>query len=74
MHGLCTYGYAVRALVNEVLEGDVTRFKGFKARFSSVVYPGDTLTTNCWKTDEGYIVQVETQRGVVISNAVAETA
>ncbi|MBW1787499.1 MAG: MaoC family dehydratase N-terminal domain-containing protein [Deltaproteobacteria bacterium] len=72
LHGLCTYGYAVRALVNEVLEGDVTRFKSFKARFSSVVYPGDTLTTNCWNTDEGYLVQVETQRGVVMSNGVAE--
>ena len=40
LHGLCTYGYATRAIINGCLEGDQDRLKGFDARFSSPVYPG----------------------------------
>jgi acyl dehydratase len=69
LHGLCTYGIATRALVNGPLQGDVDRLKEFKARFSSVVYPGDTLTTEGWKIDGGYIIQARTDRSIVLSNA-----
>ena len=71
LHGLCTYGYATRALVTGPLDGDVGRLKEFKARFSSSVYPGDTLTTEGWKTEGGYIIQARTQNGLVLSNAMA---
>jgi acyl dehydratase len=71
LHGLCTYGFATRAIVNGVLEGDVARLKEFKARFSNTVYPGDTLTTEGWKDGGRYMVQVRTERGVVVNNAVA---
>jgi acyl dehydratase len=72
LHGLCTYGFAVRAIVKGPLDGDVDRLKSFKARFSSVVYPGDTLTTEGWQQDGRYIIQVRTERGVVMRNGVAE--
>jgi acyl dehydratase len=71
LHGLCTYGIATRSLVNGPLDGDVNRLKKFKARFSSTVYPGDTLTTEGWKTDSGYIIQAKTGNNVVLSNAMA---
>jgi len=71
LHGLCTYGIATRLLVNGPLQGDVSRLKEFKARFSSAVYPGDTLTTEGWKTDGGYIIQARTENNVVLSNALA---
>jgi acyl dehydratase len=71
LHGLCTYGIATRSLVNGPLDGDVNRLKEFKARFSSSVYPGDTLTTEGWKTDTGYIIQARTENNVVLSNALA---
>ena len=71
LHGLCTYGIAARALVNGPLAGDVSRLKEFRARFTSSVYPGDTLTTEGWKTEGGYIVQARTEKNVVLSNAVA---
>ena len=71
LHGLCTYGMATRLLVTGPLEGDVGRLKEFKARFSSTVYPGDTLTTEGWKTDGGYIIQAKTENNIVLSNAVA---
>jgi acyl dehydratase len=71
LHGLCTYGIAVRSLVNGPLDGDVNRLKEFKARFSSAVYPGDRLTTEGWRTDGGYIVQARTENSIVLSNALA---
>jgi len=69
LHGLCTYGFATRAIVNELLGGDVAGLKEFSARFSGVVYPGDTLITEGWKSDDGYIIQARTDRSVVLSNA-----
>ena len=69
LHGLCTYGFATRAIVNKLLGGDVARLKEFSARFSDVVYPGDTLTTEGWKSGDGYIVQARTERSIVLSNA-----
>ena len=71
LHGLCTYGFATRAIVNELLGGNVDRLKEFSARFSSSVYPGDTLTTQGWKGDGGYIIQAKTGNNVVLSNALA---
>jgi len=69
LHGLCTYGFATRAIVNGLLGGDVARLRELKVRFSNVVLPGDTLTTQGWKDDGRYIIQVKTDRAVVINNA-----
>lgn len=71
LHGLCTYGFATRAIVSGPLAGDVGRLKQFKARFSDVVFPGDTLTTQIWKDNGQYIVQVKTDRAVVINSGLA---
>jgi acyl dehydratase len=69
LHGLCTYGFATRVIVNNILGGDVARLKEFSARFSYVVYPGDMLITEGWHSGSGYIVQVRTERSIVLSNA-----
>lgn len=53
LHGLCTLGFATRHFVNEALGGDGTRLKALGARFSAVVYPGDTLRTEAWHTETG---------------------
>lgn len=72
LHGLCTYGYATRAIVHGLCQGDVTRFKEFKARFSDAVYPGETLTTEGWGVSTGrYTLRARTERAVVLSNAYA---
>ncbi len=68
LHGMCTYGFAARAIINGPLNGDHTRFKRMKARFSSVVYPGDTLTTKAWWMGDRYIIEVETAGGPVLKN------
>jgi acyl dehydratase len=72
LHGLCTYGHAVRAILHKVCDGEVERFKEFKARLSGVVYPGDSLVTEGWKDKGGrYLIQSRTDRGIVLSHAYA---
>jgi acyl dehydratase len=73
LHGLCTYGYATRAILHCACNGDAARFKEFKARFSGVVYPGDTLVTEGWTYTGGrYLIRSRTDRGVVLSHAYAK--
>jgi acyl dehydratase len=74
LHGLCTFGHVGRAVLQEYCGNDTSKFVGLSCRFSGVVYPGDTITTDMWDQGNGKIlVQARTQEGrVVISNAAAE--
>jgi acyl dehydratase len=56
LHGLCTYGVAGRVLVAELGGGDATRIRAVGARFTSPVFPGETLTTSVWRTEPGHAV------------------
>ena len=49
LHGLCTYGYAVRHIQNQYPDRTIT---GVKGRFSSPVLPGQTLITKMWEEGE----------------------
>lgn len=51
LHGLCTYGVAGRALVAELGGGDATKVTAIASRFSSPVFPGETLSTSIWRTE-----------------------
>jgi acyl dehydratase len=73
LHGLCTFGHAGRAILRGACGGDAQRLKSFGARFSGVVFPGDTLTTRGWDMGGQWFITTSTQEGkVVLSNAVAE--
>ncbi len=74
LHGLCSFGYACRAVLAEYCGNDPSRFAAMSVRFSGVVFPGDTITTEMWDEGAGkIIVQARTQEGrIVISNAAAE--
>ena len=56
LHGLCTYGVAGRALVSDLGGGDATRVTAIGARFTSPVFPGETLTTSIWRLEPGRAV------------------
>jgi len=56
MHGLCTYGFAGRALVAALGGGDATKVTAIGARVTSPVFPGETLTTSIWRTEPGHAV------------------
>ena len=63
LHGLCTFGYAGRALLNAVCDGDPERFQTMTARFAKPGYPGDTLSTEIWVDGEQAHFQTRSQRG-----------
>ena len=54
LHGLCTFGIACRAILQTICDYDYTLIEEFDARFSSPVFPGDTITTEMWQ--EGNII------------------
>ena len=79
LHGLCTYGFAGRALLAELAGGDAANLTSMSARFSSPVFPGETLTTSIWRTAPGRAVYRTEASGpdgattrVVLDDGVAE--
>lgn len=62
LHGLATYGFATRALVGELCDGDPDRVGSIAARFAAPVLPGETLRTRMWRTGEGAAVFRTTAR------------
>lgn len=76
LHGLCTYGHAGRAVLAAYCDNDPSRLKSFAVRFSGVVFPGETITTDMWQTEPGKIVvTARTERGEnVLTSALAEVA
>ncbi len=75
LHGLCTFGMAAKTVVESALGGEPERLAGFRARFSGHVYPGETLLTRIWATDDRLLVETATaERGApVLSNAAVTT-
>lgn len=55
LHGLCTYGIGCKAIVDNLLDGDVSQVASYGARFAGVVIPGETLQANVWKEDGKFI-------------------
>ncbi len=75
MHGLCTFGFACRALIKHLFPGEPERMRRMKVRFSRPLYPGDPIKTQIWKVEEGKALfrVVNTKTGdVVIDRGIAE--
>lgn len=66
LHGLCTYGFTGRGLLNEICGGDAGRFKSMNARFSKPVFPGDTLTVSIWVDGREALFKTTNQNGDVV--------
>ncbi|MFD9204712.1 MaoC/PaaZ C-terminal domain-containing protein [Streptomyces sioyaensis] len=49
LHGLCTYGVTLKAVVDTVLGGEVSRVTSYATRFAGVVFPGETLRLRMWR-------------------------
>ncbi len=76
LHGLCSFGVTGRAVLASICDNEPSKLKSFGARFTGVVFPGETLTTEGWKVDEKkYIIQTQTQDGrMVLGNGLVEIA
>jgi acyl dehydratase len=57
LHGLCTYGITCRAVLMTYADYDAAAFKSHAARFSSPVFPGETITVDLWR--DGPVVSFE---------------
>lgn len=53
LHGMCTYGLTAKALLDKF-----GPFDEIKARFSGIVFPGETLKVSAWKDGDVVTFQV----------------
>ena len=69
LHGLATFGVAGHAILKTMCGYDPARFKSIAGRFSSPVFPGETIRTEMWR--DGPVVSFRArlvERDVVVLN------
>lgn len=71
LHGLCSFGVVCKAAVDAMLGGDVTKVARYRVRFSSPVFPGETVVSSFWREGNQIVISAATkERGTtVLSNA-----
>jgi len=76
LHGLCTLGVAGHAILRSYCDYDASRFKSLDLRFSSPVYPGETIRTEMWRDGDvvSFRSRVVERDIVVLNNGRAEIA
>jgi acyl dehydratase len=67
LHGLCTYGVVMHAVVESALAGEAGSVTGYQARFTGHVFPGETLVTSVWEERGRYLLStVARERGTTV--------
>jgi len=76
LHGLCTYGIAGRAVLTTFCGHDATRLSSLAVRFSSPVYPGETIRTEMYRDGDRVLFRSRLLERdiVVLNNGVATLA
>lgn len=70
LHGLCTYGFTGRLLLNALCDGDPAKFGGIDGRFMKPVLPGEALSVAVWKDGNSAVFQTSTPQGIVLAGGV----
>ncbi|MFY2834659.1 MaoC/PaaZ C-terminal domain-containing protein [Achromobacter xylosoxidans] len=69
LHGMATMGVAAHAVLREVLDYQPGRLAGMRLRFTSAVYPGDTLRNEIWVDGNTATLRTSAlERNVVVLN------
>ena len=73
LHGRCTFGIAAWALLRMCCGYDPRRLLRMRARFSSPVYPGETVRIEIWQDDSAlhFRALVPARNAVVLSQGTA---
>jgi acyl dehydratase len=67
LHGMCTYGLTCRGVLQTYADYDPSAFKQHAVRFSSPVYPGETVTMEMWKDADVISFEAKVkERGVTV--------
>jgi acyl dehydratase len=66
LHGLCTYGVTGRALLRTLAGADPARFTAMSGRFSSPVFPGESLTVSMWADGPAVLFRTAKDDGTVV--------
>ncbi|MCZ4313973.1 MaoC/PaaZ C-terminal domain-containing protein [Comamonadaceae bacterium G21597-S1] len=75
LHGLCSFGIAGHALLRALCGYRVGCIKRIAARFSSPVFPGETICTQIWRDGDNraaFRSVVPERKAVVVSNGLVE--
>lgn len=59
LHGLCTMGFTVRAIIKNICNGDASLVKAISGRFLLHVYPGETLIIEMWPQGSRVLYQTK---------------
>ncbi|CAD6223948.1 unnamed protein product [Miscanthus lutarioriparius] len=72
LHGLCTLGFAARAVIKSFCNGEPTAVKSIFGRFLLHVYPGEMLSTEMWLDGQKvyYQTKVKERNRAVLSGYV----
>lgn len=77
LQGLCTYGMAAHAVLRGCCGYDASRLRTMAVRFTSPVYPGETVRFQIWRASDSRLhlrARVDERDVVVLNNGVVELA
>jgi acyl dehydratase len=67
LHGRCTFGIAGRAITEEIGRHRGGLLQKMEARFTSPVFPGETICTEMWENDSSVLFRCRTrERGALV--------
>ena len=75
LHGLCTYGMGARAVIEKVLGFEAARLTRLAVRFTSPVWPGETVRYELWRESDTLLrlrASVDARQAVVLNNGLVE--
>jgi acyl dehydratase len=72
IHGLCSFGVTLKAVVDGALGGDVAKVARYQARFAGVGFPGETYTVSWWNEGDKILIATtakDRDNAPIITNA-----
>ncbi len=66
LHGMCSYGFTCRALLQTMAQGNPDAFESMSGRFVKSVFPGDTLTVSIWRDGKSARFQTRSDESSIV--------